>query len=375
MIYLDNAATTKVSENAVKEMVNAMTVDFGNPSSLYDFGMKAEKLVTDSRNSIANLLNVKPENVFFTSCGTEGNNISINGSVTNDKKEEFITTSIEHSSVFKTYNKLKENRTVHFVNVGDDFKVDDIIDLINDKTRLVSVMHVNNETGKILPITELGKKIKEKNPNTLFHVDGIQGFGKIKLDINEAKVDFYTISGHKIHAPKGIGAIFIRNPERVKPIITGGSQESGISPGTENVAGIVALKCASEEVFSKIDETYERLYKMKSHLMDELSKIDGVYFNSKLEGYSPYITNVCFNYIKSEVLLHYLEQDGIYISTGSACNGSKKSRIIQSINTPDEFSDGCIRISFTDDTPEDVLDVFIEKLKLRLEDIRDIMRR
>lgn len=162
MIYLDNAATTKVSENAVKEMVNAMTVDFGNPSSLYDFGMKAEKLVTDSRNSIANLLNVKPENVFFTSCGTEGNNISINGSVTSDKKEEFITTSIEHSSVFKTYNKLKENRTVHFVNVGDDFKVDDIIDLINDKTRLVSVMHVNNETGKILPITELGKKIKAK---------------------------------------------------------------------------------------------------------------------------------------------------------------------------------------------------------------------
>lgn len=236
-------------------------------------------------------------------------------------------------------------------------------------------MHVNNETGKILPITELGKKIKAKNPNTLFHVDGIQGFGKIKLDLNEAKVDFYTISGHKIHAPKGIGAIFIRNPERVKPIITGGSQESGISPGTENVAGIVALKCASEEVFSKIDETYDRLYKMKSYLMDDLSKIDGVYFNSKLEGYSPYITNVCFNYIKSEVLLHYLEQDGIYISTGSACNGSKKSRIIQSINTPDEFSDGCIRISFTDDTPEDVLDVFIEKLKLRLEDIRDIMRR
>ncbi|MDU3125318.1 MAG: cysteine desulfurase family protein, partial [Finegoldia magna] len=292
MIYLDNAATTKVSENAVKEMVNAMTVDFGNPSSLYDFGMRAEKLVTDSRNSIANLLNVRPENVFFTSCGTEGNNISINGSVTNDKKEEFITTNIEHSSVFKTYNKLKENRTVHFVNVSDDFKADDIIDLINEKTRLVSVMHVNNETGKILPITELGKKIKEKNPNTLFHVDGIQGFGKIKLDINEAKIDFYTISGHKIHAPKGIGAIFIRNPERVKPLIIGGSQESGISPGTENVAGIVALKCASEEVFSKINETYDRLYKMKSYLMNELSEIDGVYFNSKLEGYSPYITNV-----------------------------------------------------------------------------------
>ena len=133
MIYLDNAATTKVSENAVKEMVNAMTVDFGNPSSLYDFGMRAEKLVTDSRNTIANLLNVRSENVFFTSCGTEGNNISINGSVTNDKKEEFITTNIEHSSVFKTYNKLKENRTVHFVNVSDDFKVDDIIDLINEK--------------------------------------------------------------------------------------------------------------------------------------------------------------------------------------------------------------------------------------------------
>ncbi|WP_297812378.1 cysteine desulfurase family protein [uncultured Finegoldia sp.] len=375
MIYLDNAATTKVSQKAVEEMVKAMTVDYGNPSSLYDFGMRAEKLVSDSRKSIANLLGVKPNNLFFTSCGTEGNNIAINGSVTNDKKEEFITTNIEHSSVFKTYNKLKDDRIVHFVDVGDDFKVDDIVDLVNEKTRLVSVMQVNNETGRILQINELGKKIKQKNPNTLFHVDGIQGFGKIRIDIDDSKIDFYSISGHKIHAPKGVGAIFIRNPEKVKPLFTGGSQEFGISPGTENVAGIVALKCASEEVFSKIDETYDKLLKMKTDLMDKLSKIDGVYFNSKIEGYSPYITNVCFNYIKSEVLLHYLEQDGIYISTGSACNGSKKSRIIQSINTPDEFSDGCIRISFTDDTPYDVIDVFVEKLKLRLEDIRDIMRR
>lgn len=375
MIYLDNAATTKVSQKAVEEMVKAMTVDYGNPSSLYDFGMRAEKLVSDSRKSIANLLGVKPNNLFFTSCGTEGNNIAINGSVTNDKKEEFITTNIEHSSVFKTYNKLKDDRIVHFVDVGDDFNVDDIVDLVNEKTRLVSVMQVNNETGRILPINELGKKIKQKNPNTLFHVDGIQGFGKIRIDIDDSKIDFYSISGHKIHAPKGVGAIFIRNPEKVKPLFTGGSQEFGISPGTENVAGIVALKCASEEVFSKIDETYDKLLKMKTELMDKLSKIDGVYFNSKIEGYSPYITNVCFNYIKSEVLLHYLEQDGIYISTGSACNGSKKSRIIQSINTPDEFSDGCIRISFTDDTPSDVIDVFVEKLKLRLEDIRDIMRR
>lgn len=375
MIYLDNAATTKVSQKAVEEMVKAMTVDYGNPSSLYDFGMRAEKLVSDSRKSIANLLGVKPNNLFFTSCGTEGNNIAINGSVTNDKKEEFITTNIEHSSVFKTYNKLKDDRIVHFVDVGDDFNVDDIVDLVNEKTRLVSVMQVNNETGRILPINELGKKIKRKNPNTLFHVDGVQGFGKIRIDIDDSKIDFYSISGHKIHAPKGVGAIFIRNPEKVKPLFTGGSQEFGISPGTENVAGIVALKCASEEVFSKIDETYDKLLKMKTDLMDKLSKIDGVYFNSKIEGYSPYITNVCFNYIKSEVLLHYLEQDGIYISTGSACNGSKKSRIIQSINTPDEFSDGCIRISFTDDTPYDVIDVFVEKLKLRLEDIRDIMRR
>ncbi len=375
MIYLDNAATTKVSDKAVKEMVNAMTVDFGNPSSLYDFGMRAEKLVTDSRDTIAKLLNVKSENLFFTSCGTEGNNIAINGSVTNNEREEFITTNIEHSSVFNTYNRLKEKRKVHFVNVNDEFSVDDIVSLVNENTRLVSVMHVNNETGRILPVNEIGRKIKEKNPNTLFHVDGIQGFGKIKIDINDSKIDFYTISGHKIHAPKGIGAIFIKNPERVKPIITGGSQESGISPGTENVAGIVALKASSEEVFSKIDETYDRLYKMKSKLMDDLSKIDGVYFNSKLEGYSPYITNVCFNHIKSEVLLHYLEQDEIYISTGSACNGSKKSRIIQSINTPDEFSDGCIRISFTDDTLEESVDLFVEKLKLRVEEIRDIMGR
>lgn len=374
MIYFDNAATTKVSESVISAMDELLRNQYANPSSLYDFGMGVEKLIEEARRTIAGFLGVEAKNLFFTSCGTESNNISILSSLTGSKDEEFVTSDIEHSSVYKTYKHISEEKKVHFVNIDDDFKVSHIVGKVNDKTKLVSIMHVNNETGRILPVEEIGIKIKEKNPNVLFHVDGIQGYGKIRLDLNKAKIDFYSVSGHKIHASKGIGFLYARYPGKIKPIMYGGSQEGGVSPGTENTAAIVGLKVASQDAFKAIDENYENLYGLKKYLMESIEeKIEDVYFNSKLEGYSPYITNVCFKNIKSEVLLHSLEQDNIYISTGSACNGNKKSRIIQNIKTPDVYADGCIRISFTDYSTKEEVDEFIDRLVFHVENIRKVM--
>ncbi|MDY6065941.1 MAG: cysteine desulfurase family protein [Finegoldia sp.] len=376
MIYFDNAATTKVSESVISAMVDLLRNKYFNPSSLYDLGIEVEKLLDESRKTVAGFLGVDAKNLFFTSCGTEGNNLAIFSNLTGRDDEEFVTSDIEHSSVYKTYKHIGGSRKVHFVNIGDDFKVDDIIDKVNNKTALVSIMQVNNETGRILPIEEIGQRIKEKNPRTLFHVDGIQGYGKIRLDLNKAKVDFYTASGHKIHASKGIGLLYARHPERIRPLMYGGSQEGGVSPGTENTAGIVGFKVASQEAFNNLEENYKRLYELKKYLMESIEeKISDVYFNSGLEGYSPYITNVCFKGIKSEVLLHSLEADGIYISTGSACNKNAKSRIIESIKTPEEYADGCIRISFTDYSSKQEVDEFIDRLVFHVENIRKVMGR
>lgn len=377
MIYLDNAATTKVDDGAIEKMIQCMKMDYGNPSSLYDFGLRAEKLIDIARIQIAKALNVDREEIYFTSCGTESNNIAIHGSVTGNSKEEFITTVIEHPAVFNPFKKISENRKVHFIPVDKNgfIEVDELIDKVNENTRLVSVMHVNNELGSIQPLSEIGRRIKEKNPNTIFHVDGIQGFGKIYIEPKKANIDIYTISGHKIHAPKGIGSIYINKDIKISPIIQGGGQEFNISPGTENVPGIVAIGYMAEKMLKSIDENYEKIFELKKYTLERLSEIEDSHINSTLENSSPYIVNICFEDIKSEILLHYLEGDEIYISTGSACSKNKLSRIIDEIGLSNKYSDGCIRISFSDESNKEEIDIFIDRLKYYIEEIRSITRR
>lgn len=377
MIYFDNAATTKVDRTAIEKMVECMEMDYANPSSLYDFGLKSEKLIENARINVANLVGVNRDEIYFTSCGTESNNIAIQGSLTGNKMEEFITTVIEHPSVYNPFKEISKDRKVYFAPVDNNgfVDIDYILSKINENTRLVSVMHVNNELGSIQDIDKLGKEIKKINSKTIFHVDGIQGFGKIDINLKKSSVDIYSMSGHKIHAPKGIGAIYINKDIKIKPILQGGGQEFNISPGTENVPGIVALGYMSSLIKKNLKENYNNILSLKKYTIGRLKEIEDIHINSTLINSSPYIINVCFQDIKSEILLHYLEGDKIYISTGSACSKNKLSRIIYEINLDKKYSDGCIRISFSDDSSKKEVDEFIKRLKIYIEEIRSITRR
>ena len=375
MIYLDNSATTKVDDIAIEKMVKTMKVDYGNPSALYDFGLSAEKLINTARKEIANVLEVSNKEIYFTSSGTEGNNIAIVGSFTNDLKEEFLTTEIEHSSVYNVYRDSKKNIIYLKVNKHGYVDLKDLEKNINENTRLVSIMQVNNEIGSVQNIEEIGNIIKRKNPKTLFHVDGIQGFGKYPININKSKIDMYTISGHKIHGPKGIGAIFIKNGINLKPLIIGGGQESGISPGTENVPGIVALGTMAKIANENFDKNFENSLELKKYLINKLKNTEDLIINSSIENSSPYILSVSIKDIRAEVLLHFLEMERIYISTGSACSKGKISRVVGILNLPKGYEDGTIRISFSKYTTKEELDIFYESLIKYTKEIRSITRR
>ena len=376
MIYLDNAATTKVDDIAIEKMFNTMKEEFGNPSALYDFGLKSEKNLNYARKQVAKAFGVKESEIYFTSGGTEGNNTGIFGSITGNKNEEFITMPIEHSSVHKVYDEIKD-RKVHFLKVDRHGYLDlkDLESKVNENTRLVSIMHVNNEIGTVQNLEEIGKIVKSKNKNAILHVDGIQGFGKIPFNVKKAKVDIYTISAHKIHGPKGVGAMYIKEGVNIKPILIGGGQEKNISPGTENMPGIVALGEVAEIALENIENNFNKVYDLKKYLMGKISNIEDVVVNSTLENSSPYILNVSFKDIRGEVLLHYLEGDEIYISTGSACGKSKKSRVMEAINLPDGYENGTIRISFSKYSTKEEVDIFYEKLVKYIDEIRSITRR
>ncbi|QQK07437.1 cysteine desulfurase family protein [Miniphocaeibacter halophilus] len=376
MIYLDNAATTKVDDSAIEKMIDVMKNNFGNPSALYDFGHKAEKILNNARKFLADSLGVKEKEVYFTSSGTESNNIAILGNYSGNKNDEYITSEIEHSSVFNPYHEISERKVIILkVNSNGFINLDDLENAVNENTKLVSIMHVNNELGTIQDLEKIGEIIKRKNKNTIFHVDGIQGFGKIPIDINKCKIDLYTISGHKIHGPKGIGAIYIRENVKVKPILFGGGQERNISPGTENMPGIVALGEMSKIAYENIENNFKKVYNIKKYLMEKLLNIEDTIINSTLENSSPYILSVSFKDIRAEVLLHYLEMEEIYISTGSACGKNKKSRVIEAINLPKGYEDGTIRISFSKYTTIEEIDVFYNSLVKYIKEIRSVIRR
>ncbi len=377
MIYLDNAATTKVDEIAIEKMVDIMRNNFGNPSALYDFGQKAEKYLNHARKQVADALNVKEKEIYFTSSGTEGNNIAILGSSTGNILEEFITVITEHSSVFKVYKEEMKGKKVIFLKVDKNGFLDlvDLENAINENTRMVSIMHVNNELGTVQNLEEIGKIIKAKNKNTIFHVDGIQGFCKVPINIKKCKIDIYTISGHKIHGPKGVGAIYIKEGINLKPILIGGGQEKNISSGTENMPGIVALGEMAEIISKNMEESFKKIYDLKKILMEKINSIEDIIVNSTLGNSSPYILNISIKDIRAEVLLHYLEMEEIYISTGSACGKNKRSRIVDAIDLPKGYEDGTIRISFSKNSTLEDVNIFYKYLVKYIEEIRSITRR
>lgn len=382
MIYLDNCATTKPRAEVIDEMKVSLEEYFANPSSLHSLGMKTEDKLEKSREIIAKFIGAKTKELFFTSGGTESNNIFINGSIKKNKRigDRIITTKQEHPAVgevFAQYEKL--GYEVVYLN-SDEFgrvDLDELKNTIDAKTALVSIMHVNNELGTINDIAEAAKIIKGINMNTIFHVDGVQALGKISVNVKELGVDGYSVSGHKINGPKGIGALYIRDGLNLEPSVFGGGQEKGLRSGTENTLGIFGFSKAIEILSHNFMEELQHKEKLRNLLINQLSNnISDYVINTPLDNSVNAVLNVSFLKTRGEVILHYLEGDEIYISTTSACSSNHKTKSnLEKLNKSADVCDGSIRICTAYDITEDDIVFFVEKLKNAVEDIRKITMR
>ncbi len=378
-IYFDNSATTKPKQEVLIDIIHHLEHYYGNPSSVHRMGINTEKIIKKAREVIANSLNVKSKEIVFTSGGTESNNLAIRGTLLANKRagKHIISSSIEHDSVYNTLEdlRLKDDYQITFLNPNKQgiITVKQIIDSIKDDTVLISIMHVNNEIGSINPIVEIGKYIKSLEKKIIFHVDAVQSY--MKLEINCEYIDLLSISGHKIHTPKGIGALFINEKIKFSPIITGGGQEMGYRSGTENTAYISGLSKAVEMQKNSINDEFKKVSELKEYFIDKLqSEIKDITINSPLNSLA-YILNISFLGVKGEILLHTLEQKNIFVSTGAACSSKKKgSRILESLGLNLASRDSAIRFSFSKDTTIEELDITIDVLKTEIIKLRKILK-
>ncbi|MGE6378695.1 cysteine desulfurase family protein [Peribacillus muralis] len=352
MIYFDNSATTKPYPEVLESFLKVSSDYFGNPSSLHGLGVQSEKLLSAARKQVADLLQVNSSEIYFTSGGTEGNNLAIKGAAHSrmNRGKHIITTAIEHPSVEDACQSLTHagfEITILPVNESGQIELTDLKDALREDTVLVSIMHVNNEVGSVQPIAEVGKVLSHY-PNVLFHVDNVQGAGKVPLSLRKAYVDICTFSGHKIHGLKGTGFLYVREGVRIEPLFHGGNQETKIRSGTENVAGIVALSKAFRISMNNQLLYHDKLERIKKYLYKGLMEMQGVLVNSPEEG-APHILNFSVPLLKSEVLLHALESDGIIVSTTSACSSKKRtvSKTVDAMFHDQARSESVIRISTT----------------------------
>ena len=370
-IYFDNSATTPVFPCVREVMMRTMEDDFGNPSSMHRKGMDAEKYIRAAKTQIAKTLKVDEKEILFTSGGTESNNTAILGTVSANPRlgKHLITSAIEHPSVANTMHWLEgQGYRVTYLPVDHEGRIslEDLAAAIDDETILVSIMMVNNEIGTREPIEEISRVIKEKNPNTIFHVDAIQAYGKYRICPKKLGIDLLSVSGHKIHAPKGTGFLYIKDKTKIKPIIYGGGQQKGMRSGTENVPGAAALGEAAMEIYENFDEKIAHMYALKKHFIEEVTKIEGVMINGKTgEDSAPQIVSVTIQGVRSEVMLHSLEEKEIYVSAGSACSSNKPapSKTLQGIGLKKADLEGTIRFSFCVNTTEAEIGYAIEQLK------------
>ena len=365
-VYLDNAATTKPCAEAIDAINLALAENYGNPSSLHSFGLKAQLAVDNARKIIASALSCESECVCFTSGATESNNMAIRGIVNayGKRKPKIITTSIEHASIKETVLEL-ENKGFEVVRISPDKNGEinpvDILNAADERTCLISMMLVNNENGLILPVEKTFKAVKRRFPDIITHCDCVQGFMKLPVKCNELNADLISLSAHKIHGAKGVGALYIRKGIRVLPIITGGKQEKGIRSGTESVPLIAGFGAAVEKLSDTVKQRYDRVSELKKFLVEKLEELDGgeIAFNTS-EKCSPYIINVSFEGIRSEIMLHFLEEKGIYVSSGSACSKGAKSGVLEELGVSPKNADSAIRVSITAETTEQELEFFVQ---------------
>ncbi len=373
--YFDNAATTRVYDSVCRVITEAMQLNFGNPSSLHMKGLTAEHYIKDARETIARELKVEEKEITFTSGGTESNNMAlIGGALANQRAgRHLITTRIEHASVYNPMIYLESQGfevTYLPVDARGTVDLEALTAAIRPDTILVSVMCVNNEIGTIQPLDQIGRRIKEKNPQTLFHVDAIQGFGKMHIYPKRLNIDMLSVSAHKLHGPKGVGFIYIRDKVKVRPLILGGGQQKDMRSGTENVPGVAGLSQAVKDVFDGLDEKLDRLYELRDYFIKSVKKLELVKVNGyeeRMEGFSgpaPHIVSVSFANVRAEVLLHALEEKGIYVSSGSACSSNHPtvSGTLKAIGVDKKLLDATIRFSFCFDTTKEEIDYCLEAL-------------
>lgn len=384
MIYLDNCATTKVRKEVLDKIYESFNDDFGNPSSLHRLGLKTEKKIKEVREIISDCLKVDSREIFFTSGGTESNNIAIQSIVNSSlrKGNHIITTKVEHPSVLNVMKSYEEKGLkVTYIDVDQYGRLDieQMENSISEDTILISIIHVNNEIGIVQDIKRIKDLINVKKSKALLHLDGVQSFGKIDFNLKGLGVDTYSFSGHKVHGPKGIGGLYIRKGLNLNPIVFGGNQEQGLRSGTENVQGIIGLGEAVRIIATNHKKESQHVAELREYMVDKLNKeIEHIRINTPLDSNSsPYILNVSFLYTRGEVLLHYLEEKDIYVSTGSACSskGTDKSHVLQAIGLSDKEIEGAIRMCFSFETTKEDIDYVVESIKDAVEDIRKIMMR
>lgn len=373
-IYLDNAATTKPCGEAVSAAVDAMTENYGNPSSLHRAGLDAQLAVDKARKAIAASIGADSSEIYFTSGATESNNLALRGisAVYGRKRRKIVISSVEHASVDETASALEKNGfEIVRISPRDDgrFYADDFISACDENTCLVSMMLVNNETGYIMPVRETFMAVKRSFPEIITHCDCVQGYMKLPIKAASLGADLISLSAHKIHGVKGVGAIYIKKGVRVIPIVTGGKQEKGIRSGTESVPLIAAFGAAVDKFRPTIAERYERVSQLKAHLLEKIGGIENVAVNSPSDG-SPYVINISTVGKRSEIMLHFLESKGIYVSSGSACSKGQQSGVLGEFGISGKRADGAVRISITAQTTEEELDEFAETLAEGMTKIR-----
>ncbi len=370
-IYLDNSATTRAYDSVGDLVRKVMCEDYGNPSSMHVKGMQAEKYIKETQETLAKLMKVQPKEIFFTSGGTESDNLALIGAARANHRagKHLITSAIEHPAILNAMRYLESEEGFRVTYLPVDrygrIELDALKEALCEDTILVSVMYVNNEVGSVQPIAEAASIVKAYNKNILFHVDAVQGFGKYRIYPKKLKIDMCSISGHKIHGPKGTGALYINEHVKIKPILFGGEQQKNIRSGTENVPGIAGLGLAAKTIYQDLDEKVQKMRELKNHFIEGICKIEDTTIHGLYDETSaPHIISVGVAGIRSEVLLHALEDKGIYVSSGSACasNHPQISGVLKGIGAKQEYLDATLRFSMSEFTTLEEIDETLNTL-------------
>ena len=382
-IYLDNSATTRPYDDVIDIMMKVYREDYGNPSSKHYKGVDSEKYVKEAREIIAKSLKASAREILFTSGGTESDNTALIGCAMAGKRRgnHIITTKIEHPAILETTEYLKKQGfDITYLNVDKQGVVDleQLKNSLTHETIIVSVMHTNNEIGSVQPLEEIGKIIKSFDKDILFHVDAVQGYGKFNIVPKKANIDLMSVSGHKIHGPKGIGFLYIKEGTKILPYIMGGGQQGGMRSGTENVPAIAGMAQAVKNIYENLEEDRQRMYELRDQVIDGVSSIEGVQINGMPERQgAPHIISISVKNVRAEVLLHSLEEKNIYVSSGSACASNKNtvSDTLRAIGLDKEYLDSTIRVSLSVFNTKEDIEALISALKDIIPELRKYTRR